>query len=313
MKVAVIGAGLAGLATAYFLSEFEEISVTVFEEKGIGAGASGAASGLLHPYPGIMARHSAKAEEAMEVTKQLLRVAETFSPRVVSSHVGILRKSLSREQKIRLCQHQVQYGDVEQMEEDLFWIHSGITVQTLHYLEGLAEAFKKRGGTFQYEKISTLKQLSDFDHVVMAAGYGIAAFEECRALRVKFLKGQALCIEGSPQYEKSYISKGYIAHLGDRSYFELGSTYEREFDSVAPDLEVAKALLQDKLCHYPDHKILGCKAGVRVCPKEHYLPIIEKVAENVTVFTGLGSRGLLYHGYYGRMLANRIAQNTKIA
>ena len=40
-KIAIVGAGFAGLAAAYFLSQKNH--VTLFDKKGIGAGASGIA------------------------------------------------------------------------------------------------------------------------------------------------------------------------------------------------------------------------------------------------------------------------------
>jgi len=310
MRVAIIGAGFAGLATAYFLQEFEQFQVTIFDKAGIGAGASGVASGLLHPYPGIMARRSLHAEEALRISKELLRISEANTPQMVSMHAGILRKSLSKEQHARLQEHCEVYGDVEQVDDSLFLIHTGITVLSTNYLRGLGGAIEKRGGEFRIEEIRALSELANFDHIVVAAGYGIRAFQECAHLKVKFLKGQALRMQGEPHYDRSFISKGYLAHLGSEPFFEMGSTYERTFETPHPQLEIAKKLLADKLVEVPDAEIIECKAGVRVCPLHHYLPIVEKIGENMTVFTGLGSRGLLYHGYFGRKVAHRIAQNA---
>lgn len=310
MKVAIIGAGFAGLATAYFLTEFKEIQVTLFDKAHVGAGASGAASGLLHPYPGIMARRSQRAEEAIQVSKRLLSVAEAHTPNMVYTQTGIYRISVSMEQHERLLSHAEVYGDVQLVEKERFLIHSGITVLSSNYLDGLAKAIEKRGVEIRLEEVETLKQLHDFDHIVIAAGYGIRTFEECAHLKVKFLKGQALRVAGAPEPDKSLISKGYLAHMGTQQHFEVGSTYERNFRDSLPDLPLAKELLADKLEPYRDREILGCKSGIRVCPQNHYLPIIENIAPNVTVFTALGSRGLLYHGLFGRSIANQIAQNA---
>lgn len=51
MNIAIIGAGFSGLALAYFLLQ-SSAHVTLFDAVGIGGGASGIATGLLHPYPG---------------------------------------------------------------------------------------------------------------------------------------------------------------------------------------------------------------------------------------------------------------------
>ena len=72
MKIAVIGAGLAGLATAYYLLEHQDCQVTLFDAKGVGGGASGASTGLVHPYAGEDMRGSWRAHAALEETKRLL-------------------------------------------------------------------------------------------------------------------------------------------------------------------------------------------------------------------------------------------------
>lgn len=308
-KIAIIGAGFAGFSTAYFLLKSTEASVTIFEADRVGAGASGVCSGLLHPYPGLAARRSFKAEEALGITKQLIRIAEEHTPKMVACQKGIFRKSVSIDQRDRLIDHCTEWGDVEQMEQDLFLIHSGITVLSENYLEGLNTALIKMGLRLVIQKINSLEDLSSFDHIVVAAGFGVRHFPECQHLKIKFLKGQALCLEGKPPAEKSLISKGYIAHLGSGSHFELGSTYEREFADDRPNLIVAKDLLKDKLATCPEAKIVECRAAVRVVAQDHYVPIIEKIAPNAHVFTALGSRGLLYHGLYGRNLAQAILSN----
>ncbi len=303
MKIAIIGAGFAGLASAYFLLESGKASVTIFEADRVGAGASGVCGGLLHPYPGFAARRSSRAMDALAVAKQLIRVAESHTPKRVASHHGIIRKSMNDEQKRRLIDHCGQWGDIERVEDNLFAIHSGITVHSENYLEGLKNAVIKMGAELLIQKIASLEELKGFDQIVIAAGFGIREFPECQHLNVKFLKGQALRMKGSSPMGKSFISRGYIAHLSEEEFFDLGSTYEREFLDDKPNLEKTKELLAEKLSYCKEAQVMECRAGVRVASRNHYLPIMEKVAPKIYVFTALGSRGLLYHGLYGRDLA----------
>ena len=309
VDVLIVGAGFAGLATAYFLVESKSVEVTLFEAKKVGGGASGVCSGLLHPYPGLGARRSFKAFEALALSKQLIRVAEKHTPKMVSTHRGILREALSIEQRELLLQHSAKWGDVEHMGEDLFLIHSGITVLSENYLDGLWNAIEKKGARLLIQKVETLEQLREFDHIVIAAGWGVRKFSECSHLKIKFLKGQALLLKGNPPFERSFISKGYLAHFGSETHFGLGSTYEREFEDDQPNRAVAKVLLAEKL---QEAEIIDCKAGVRVANRSHYLPIVEEVAPNVHVFTALGSRGLLYHALFGRNLAQAILFKNNI-
>lgn len=312
MKVAIIGAGFAGLATAHFLLASGGVEVTLFEASHVGAGASGVASGLLHPYPGLAARRSKHADEALMIAKQLLRAAEKHTPKVVSIHQGIFRESLTEEQQERLFSHTIDYKDVEQITERLFLIHSGITVVSKNYLEGLTQDILKRGAKLVMHRVHSLEELDAFDQIVITAGNGICSFPECSSLKVKFLKGQALSLSGTPPYDRSYISKGYIAHLGSQNSFEVGSTYERNFANAFPDQNRACELLKEKLSLCPNAEILACKAGIRVCPEGISTPILSQINAKTHVFTGLGSRGLLYHGYYGRKLAQAILFKNKV-
>ena len=74
-KIAVVGAGFSGLATCYHLLKHRGI-VTLFDEKEIGGGASGIASGLLHSYPGETERLFWRGEEGMRETRHLLNLID---------------------------------------------------------------------------------------------------------------------------------------------------------------------------------------------------------------------------------------------
>lgn len=52
MRVAIIGAGVIGCATAYYLTRTRSCEITVVEAEGVGSGASGYSAGILTPYSG---------------------------------------------------------------------------------------------------------------------------------------------------------------------------------------------------------------------------------------------------------------------
>ncbi len=291
MNIAIIGAGFAGLATAYFLLE-KKVHVTFFDAQGIGAGASGISSGLLHPYPGLSAKRSAYATEALASTHALLAIAEAELGRPVADRSGILRVP-QKEQVIA-------GDDIEQVEEKLFLIKSGATVYCTDYLEGLYRACVRRGAKLVIERIDDLRALDGYDAVVLAAGAGVRSFETGQTF--DYLKGQTLCYKGTPPLEKSCISKGYLAlHPGG---FEIGSTYERGFTSEAPCLETAQRLLKPLVDRYETGEFVGVKAAVRVACRGTYIPCVQKLSDRLFLYTGLGSRGLLYHAFFAQKLVN---------
>jgi len=99
MKVAVVGAGFAGLALTWHLLQ-EGAEVDLYDEKGVGAGASGVSSGLLHPYIGQQANRSWKADEAIAMTKELLDISQRFSKDPVADFSGIIRKLTPKQSEV---------------------------------------------------------------------------------------------------------------------------------------------------------------------------------------------------------------------
>lgn len=292
-RIVVVGAGFAGLAAAYFLSEY--FQVTIFDQKGIGGGASGASSGLLHPYPGEKGRRSWHADEAMAATRQLLKVAEDDLGQLVANYNGILRLGEC------LGWNAKDGEDVECLGEQKYLIKSGITVFPELYLQGLWQACQKRGVGLIIQKISSLAEL-DYDQIVLTVGAGIRDFSEARNLKINFVKGQVLTCTLDQPLERSISSKRYIAMTSSPEICHLGATYERDFTTDEPCLEIAVSLLK------PETTVLDCRAGIRVTNPAHYFPILEKLNPTTWVITALGSRGLLYHAYMAQQLCKKMIE-----
>lgn len=302
MTVAIIGSGFCGLAACYHLLD-QGYAVTLFDPLGVGGGASGVASGLLHPYPGREGRYSWKASEGIAATRQLLEVSQRTLQQPVFNDAGILRlKPLLTD-----------YPDVVPFASTGYLIQSGITVYTRLYLQGLWLACKAKGAVMYQVKIDRLEQLKDYDLVVIAAGSGISHFEECRELKLRYLKGQILTCR-APVISRSIVGSGYVALSETPGICYLGSTYERAFESEAPDSALAMKELQPKIAELlpGTNEVLECRAGVRVMNASHYVPLIKNLDERTWVITGMGSRGLLYHAYYAKLLVNALSEKRAI-
>ncbi|HSX12661.1 MAG TPA: FAD-dependent oxidoreductase [Rhabdochlamydiaceae bacterium] len=307
MKIAVIGAGLSGLAVSYYLLQSPQCSVTLFDAKGIGTGASGVSSGLLHPYPAADGKRSFRADLALKETKELLQQVQPFSQTALFSAEGILREAWTEDQRLRFLSHIENYKDVEHYKDNLFLIRSALIIHMPRYLEALWAACAERGAGLEIQTIDSLESCSNYDFIVIAAGWGIRHFQECAHLRVQYVKGQKLICHTAETIPYSMMSKKYMTKMESAHHFEIGSTYERGFEDDQPCLEAAlKDLLSSKERFLKDAKIVDCKAAVRVARKEGYLPIAEKIGPRAYVLTGMGSRGLLYHAYYGKLLAQSI-------
>ncbi len=286
--VAVVGAGFAGLAAAYFLSS--TFQVTLFDQKGIGGGASGISSGLLHPYPGEKGRRSWHADEAMQWTRTLIHEAQEALGRPVCMENGILR--------LGPCLNPG--SDVVSLGPEKFLITSGITVFPSLYLEGLWKVCAKKGVQLVIEKIDDSSSLKEYDWIVLAAGAGIRFLKERETLKVNYVKGQVLTCALKEPLERSISAKIYQAMTPISFECHIGATYEREEINETVNLEKAVELLKPAL------PVLDCRAGIRVTNPAHYFPMLEQVGPRHFVMTAFGSRGLLYHGLMGYRLDQRL-------
>jgi glycine/D-amino acid oxidase-like deaminating enzyme len=309
MKIAIIGAGFVGLASAWHLLNTQSYTVDLFDPAGIGGGASGIATGLLHPYPGEVGRRSLHATEGLLATKKLLKVSAEALGRAVTKEEGILRFALNEEQEKAFLERVALYDDIVHLGGREFLITSGITVDAKAYLEGLWLACQKKGGSLQQVAVHSLQELKSYDKVVIAAGAGAFQFAECQQLPIKGVKGQVLTCSLAKPIEKSMIAKGYVASGENPATCYLGATYEREYVSDAPDLEHALKELFPRFPHFFGEsapEILDCRAAVRVVHTKHYFPMIKQLDEKTVVITGMGSRGLLYHAYFAEQLLSLI-------
>lgn len=294
--VAVIGAGLAGLAASFHLSH--HFKVSLFDYRGIGKGATGASTGLLHPYPGEQGRRSWLADEAMAATVRLLNITEEEMKEPVASRHGII--------KIGECIGAEE--DVELLEEGRYLIHSGITVFVSRYVEGLWKACVKNQATFYLQEIKDLQEVkADFDYVIVAAGCGIRKFPQANHLKINFVKGQALVCQLEEPLERSVTAKQYTALTENPYVCHVGATYERYYSTEHASLEEALHLLR------PSLPVLGVKAGMRVTNPAHYFPILEKWDDQLWCITALGSRGLLYHAYLAERLTMELIKCKELS
>jgi len=310
MKVAVVGAGVAGLAAVWHLLQ-KKCEVTVFDT---GGSASSVSTGLLHPFPGKQALPSWRADEGMEATAELLQIAESALGRPVAEAKGILRPAITEQQKKDFSSRGI-WWEAEEVLKQLplaapapaLWIPNGITVYSKLYLQGLWLACEKLGAQREQRGVS-LSDLKDFDKTILATGAATLQFEECRHLPLKCTIGQSLICRWPERLPLSLVSQGHITPTEDPAFCQIGSTYEHTSE---PDPKKAVELLEKAALFYPparDYKIVEIRSGVRISPINGYQPLIAQIAPKVWVFTGLGSRGLLYHALLARDLVHLLVK-----
>lgn len=280
MNIAVVGAGYAGLAVAWHLLQ-KNLTVTIFDG---GEGASHVSTGLLHKYPGKKAIMTLRADEGVKATMELLEAAgsDTFWRN------GILRTAINEEQK-------------KIFGNDQIFIPDGITVFSRRYLAGLKKACKDAKIVNHW--VHSLQELDFFDRIVLTTGASTQFFPD---IPLKKTIGQCLICRCKEPLTMSLLSQGHITPTEESDVCMVGSTYEH---TNVPDREKALGLLNQVAKFYPpakEFKVLEIASGVRISPKVGYEPILKKVAPKTWVFTGLGSRGLIYHSLLAKALVDQL-------
>jgi len=327
LKISIIGAGYAGLALAIALKELDpKLSITIFHRDPISASASSISTGLLHPLAGKFARKSFAAEEGFNQTKGLLDLSEKMLGQTVCQKGGMVRvanypyqignyKRASRKHPINTW-HEDGKAFHPDLDYPLLFSPEAITVYSDLYVEGLKIACEKLGVSFKKQEVKSTDELA-FDRVVLCSGAGIVEFAEGKDLPVEKIKGQALILKypkGFTPFPMSLLSKGHISLCKDPNYCQIGSTYEKNYSSPAPD-ENANTLVELIEQFFPrikEFEVVGAKAGIRLSRIESYLPIVAPMSKKVWVFGALGSRGLIYHAYLADLLAKAMLFDQEI-
>ncbi len=306
MKIAIVGAGFAGLAASWHLAGRH--SITLFDAKGIGGGASGIAAGLVHPYVGEQAKRSQDAGEALQDTLELLDIASNTLGKPVYQSGGMRRLALNEQQRRDFFACAQKNNDVVWQDPCGPYPFPGILIETALqvdcplYLQGLFLACQAKGLEFINRKIETIAELDSFDKILLTTG---AEKLLCPQLPISQVKGQVLKLKWPKSLIKPTLpvnSKAYLI-MQENDTCLLGSTFEHTFACPSPDMERAKGDLLPKISPiYPElNEVIECRAALRASTPTRK-PLISQISEKCWVFAGLGSKGLLYHAFYAKKL-----------
>ncbi|MGK7370024.1 MAG: NAD(P)/FAD-dependent oxidoreductase [Candidatus Halalkalibacterium sp. M3_1C_030] len=340
----ILGAGLAGLSLADSLQS-EGIKVCVIEKDGIGSGASGTPGGLVNPATGRRATKSWKAEACYDAIFQNLEKVSSYSDTVFHKRNGVLRPAITDKMagKMRERYNETTWEDgwCQWMSEDEIkdkhpgitciegglWLPVGITVDAGKYLKALSSYLKDQGVSIfsgqkpiperftEYWGMDLDGQHIQAGNLIYATGYSTLSNKYWKGIPFNPIKGQVATFKYTSNefgFEHSISSLGYIANLtGEQeNTFIQGSTYEHDFEDIQPS-EFGRDYLRNKLKQTlpeleQDSDIIDQWAGVRVSTPNRK-PVLGQhpEIENLYLFAGLGSKGLLY----GKFLADHFVDH----
>jgi glycine/D-amino acid oxidase-like deaminating enzyme len=333
----ILGAGLAGLSLADALQQ-QDFSTAVIDKNDIAAGASGTPGGLVNLATGRRATKVWKAEQCYETISRNLSKVQAVTKEPFYQKSGLLRPALLKKMARKMsdryentswpngwCQWKSE-GEIKEMHPGIecvdggLWLPIGLSVDVGAYLRGYAHFLRQLGVPIHTGKKAQLSphdngwQL-EFDditiqarNIVFATGGSTTESPYWDWLPLHYIKGQVALFSTGDRplsFSHSISSLGYMAQTNKSNTFVQGSTYEHDFTHVNPDEEGEQYLRQRMRRTLPqlEEKVetIGQWAGVRTSTPNRK-PILGRHPEypNMHLFTGLGSKGLLY----SKILAN---------
>jgi glycine oxidase len=349
--VVIVGAGLAGLSLAVALSDMG-LKTWIIDKGGLGSGASGVPIGLVNPAAAKQANLSWNATSCMSAIDKLLKRTRSHSEQIFYRKSGVLRPSVDAATleafSTSLARHSYPNGWAKWMEKEevdafqpnlvhaggALWVNEGFTVDVVNYLKALAELLRQMDSQILTDTSVMKKswlpneqkwcvELSDgqeirSNHIVTATGASILDDSDWKWLPVHKIKGQMAMYRSSEEIKWTHAiaGRGYVAHL-DGYQWVIGSTFEHHFESIEPDMAGLKFLEQKVDSLLPDIRqksiLLQQWVGMRLGTPNR-MPIIGRHprSQGQWVFTGLGSKGLLYSAFLANLLASNMISATDI-
>lgn len=344
----VLGAGLAGLSISKHLSE-QGASVCLIDTGEVASGASGTPLGLVNPATGRYGTKAWRAEECHQAVYEDLSEIQKHTPIRLFDKTGILRPAQDEEMAERMYDnyeknewpddwcHWLDKKEVLDINPELncvgggMWLPHGLTVNVPAYLKSKADFLATQGLDIKLNAEYEIHESGDHielefrqsesvrtNSVIFTAGYQTSESDYWDFLPLHAIKGQVAIFESpeTREFDYSLSALGYIASISDHR-FVAGSTYEHHFENLEPDIEGLEYLTERLGGVYPSlfkkAKLVDQWAGVRAStPNKKPIIGAHPEKQNMFVFAGLASKGLLYSVYLGKALSEYILHGSAI-
>lgn len=228
-----------------------------------------------------------------------------------------------------------------------FYIEKATVINTVDYMNSLwnlCKATAEAEGSRVSLELSTVQSLEwlqkskGYSSITVAAGAAVSQIEELKcSFQLDLCQGYTVEVESDmdPGPTTSMLGNPYVAFQQDYkavigatqrhglSVEEAVQTYRPEYVSsvtLQPEAQIAASSLkqqaESKLGCLKDWKIRNIRSGVRALPtrtSEGAMPYAGRIDAQRSwwAISGLGSRGLVYHAWLGRIIAQAIWNNDE--
>ncbi|MEJ2498134.1 MAG: FAD-dependent oxidoreductase [Sulfurovaceae bacterium] len=342
----VIGAGIAGCSTAYFLKQLGQ-DVLLVDKKGIAGGGSGAAGAFFSPKVGIDLPIKKLSDEAFLFAYDFY--SEHFSEHFLQSGILRIPKDVTDAQKFETyrryitLKHEIytpqrlkkELGIQSDFEAILF-PQAGICNPSI--CEQMAHGIE-----FELSDIKELHQKNGLwicgkhsaKNIVLATGYETDLFD-MRYMSIKGIWGNRGDFKTQLKLDLS-MHKNISISANFDGVIKIGATHELDVKEVIPCDEKSVAGLLEKassLIDSSDFELTGMHCGMRASNRD-YTPTVGKIIDveymlqnspnildgrryplryipNIYLHNALGARGFVFAPYCASELAQHIVTGKAI-
>lgn len=227
----IVGAGIAGCSTAYFLSKYSDSIVLIDRNCDVAQGASGAAGAFLSPLLG-------KANKFKDLITASLKFSVDFYKQNIPKEInncGVVRIPKTKEDKEKFETYKP-YMDFEYKQEgNGYFFEIGSQVNSYNICKSLASKVEK---LFKYE-ITQIKKEHDYwllnddikaKNLILTTGADISLIKE-KYFNIRAVWGQKIDVETTKLVEKNYhkaCSLSFSYKKDDKNLVSIGATHHRE-------------------------------------------------------------------------------------
>lgn len=322
-RIAIIGAGFAGLSLAWQLRQQQKdplLKIDLFEDPKHPP-ASQIATGLLHYFHGIQARLPPLAQEAYDEAMNQLQKLGSFD--LYAKPLTLVRPAHNRMQEAifakRSRQHpkETEYKELPWNEHiKALWIHNAYLIDSPCYLKTLRLALEKQNVSFFSRAVFPEELEPSYDNVIIATGYASVQIPSLSLNEEhwRLTRGQLghLSLKEEPMLAlngKTYL----IPIFHEKNRWIFGSTFEQISFQTPFEKKEFEAKARENLCQesqklWPPLLIseeTEWHIGYRLAGPNH-LPEIRRLGAKTYLFTGLGSKGLLYAAFMAKQLSSHL-------
>ena len=347
--VIVIGAGIAGCSSAYFLKQ-RGLDVLVLDRAGVAAmGGSSAAGAFVSPKIG-------KGSSLQSLTNEAFEFAKSFYLEHFPEHfkqTGVIRIPKDQNDALKFLEYETHNESTREWIDKEGLANLGITKLYDSFLfndagvcdaPNLCRAFIKGIAYEQYE-VKSLSYEEDFwqigdykaKRIVLATGYENKFFD-MRYMGVKGTWGSRGDYETLLNLEVSMHKKISVSANID-GIVKIGATHEKEIDTcISCSGKPLQPLfdLASEMVNTLDFKLKETFCGMRSGSKDYFpllgsvisvhemleaypkLPKGERLKEplkkmdNLYICNGFGGRGFVFAPLMGKMLADKIVDGVEV-